>query len=127
MIIGIPRELKEDETRVSTTPSDVAEYVRRGHRVLIETSAGVASGFGDGEYEVEGGTIVPTHAAVFEQAELVIKVKEPVPDEYGLLRSRQILLAYLHLAADPALAQALAEQPVTAIAFETVELTGWLA
>jgi alanine dehydrogenase len=123
MIIGIPRELKEDETRGSATPSDVAKYVRRGHRVLIETSAVVASDFGNGEYEAEGGTIVTTNAAVFEQGKLVIKEKEPVPDEHGLLRSRQIHLAYLHLAADLALAQALAEQRVTAIAFETVQLT----
>lgn len=122
MIIGIPRELKEGETRVSTTPWGVAEYVRRDHQVLVEASAGEASGFSDAEYAAEGANIISSHAAIFDQAELIIKVKEPVPTEFGLLRRGQILLAYLHLAADPALAQALASQGVTAIAYETVQL-----
>ena len=122
MIIGIPREVKEDETRVSTTPWGVAEYVRRGHQVLVEASAGTASGFSDDEYAAKGATIVPSHAAIFEQAALIVKVKEPVPAEYGLLKSGQILLGYLHLAADPWLAQALADQGVIAIALETVQL-----
>lgn len=122
MIIGIPREIKEDETRVSTTPWGVAEYVRRGHQVLVEASAGAASGFSDEEYTAKGATIVPSHAGIFEQAELIVKVKEPVPAEYSLLRSGQIILGYLHLAADLPLAQALAAQGVIAIALETVQL-----
>lgn len=122
MIIGIPREIKEDETRVSTTPWGVAEYVRRGHQVLVEASAGKASGFSDDEYAAEGASIVPSHSAIFEQAALIVKVKEPVSAEFAMLKSGQILLGYLHLAADPALAKALADQGVIAIAFETVQL-----
>lgn len=122
MIVGIPREVKEDETRVSTTPLGVAEYLRNGHQVLVEASAGTASGFSDEEYAAQGATIVPTHAEIFERADLIVKVKEPVPTEYSLLRSGQILLGYLHLAADPALAQALASRGVIAIALETVQL-----
>jgi alanine dehydrogenase len=122
MIIGIPRELKEAETRVSTTPSGVAEYAQRGHQILVEHSAGTASGFSDGEYAAAGATIVPDHAEVFAQAEMIVKVKEPVSAEYDLLREGQILLAFLHLAAGEPLTRVLLQRRVTAIAYETVQL-----
>ncbi|MGH9174490.1 MAG: alanine dehydrogenase, partial [Vicinamibacterales bacterium] len=122
MIVGIPKEIKDNENRVSTTPSGVSEYVARGHQVLVETSAGIGSGFADGEYLAAGATIVDSHEAVFAQADMIVKVKEPIVSEYGLMREDQILYTYLHLAAEPELTKTLIERRVSSIAYETVEL-----
>jgi alanine dehydrogenase len=122
MLIGIPKEIKDNENRVSTTPSGVAEYVHHGHTVLVEQNAGGGSGFSDDEYASAGATIVDTHESVFAQAEMIVKVKEPIASEYGLLRKDQILYTYLHLAAEEKLTHALIDRGVAAIAYETVQL-----
>ena len=124
MIVGVPREIKDNEFRVSVTPSGADALVAGGHRVLVETGAGLGSGFADEEYRRVGAQIVPTHAEAFgqvEQVETVVKVKEPLPSEYELLREGQVLFTFLHLAAVPVLARVLVERKVTAIAYETVE------
>ncbi|MER3437622.1 MAG: alanine dehydrogenase [Chloroflexota bacterium] len=122
MIVGVPREVKDLEHRVSTTPAGVAEFVARGHHVLVERGAGLGSGFSDEEYERAGATLVESHAEVFARAELILKVKEPVPEEYPLLRPKQILFTYLHLAANEELTRVLMERCVKAVAYETVQL-----
>ena len=123
MIVGIPREVKDRENRVSATPAAVHEYVANGHEVIVETSAGAGSGFADDEYVAEGARIVGTHEEVFAQADMIVKVKEPVASEYELLREGQVLYTYLHLAADEPLTRALVERQVQAIAYETVQLS----
>lgn len=120
MRIGIPKEIKEQEHRVAATPAGVAELVRSGHELRVQSGAGAAIGFPDAAYQAAGALIVPDAAAVYE-ADLIFKVKEPQPAELPLLHAGQILFCYLHLAAMPDLAQALLRQGVTAIAFETVE------
>ena len=122
MIVGIPKEIKDNENRVSTTPSGVSEYVERGHQVIVERSAGVGSGFEDHEYEAAGATLVDSHAEVFAKADMIVKVKEPIESEYGLMREDQILYTYLHLAAEEALTKTLIDRKVASIAYETVEL-----
>ncbi len=122
MQVGVPKEIKDNENRVSTTPDGVSEYVRRGHGVLVERSAGDGSGFADAEYEAAGATLVDSHAEVFARADMIVKVKEPIESEYGLLQEGQILYTYLHLAAEEALTRTLVERKVTSIAYETVEL-----
>ncbi|MEZ4506353.1 MAG: alanine dehydrogenase [Thermomicrobiales bacterium] len=122
MIVGVPTEVKDREGRVSTTPGGVAELVAHGHRVLVEAGAGDGSGFSDGAYERAGAEIIPSHAAVFDRADMLLKVKEPVPAEYNLLRENQLLFTYLHLAADEALTRCLMERKVQAVAYETVQL-----
>lgn len=121
MIVGVPREVKDWENRVSTTPAGVAEYVGRGHQVLVETSAGAGSGFADAEYRAAGAELIETHEDVFARAEMIAKVKEPVPAEYDLLRPGQLLFTYLHLAADEPLTRALIDRRVQAVAYETVQ------
>lgn len=120
MIVGVPKEIKDRENRVAMTPAGVIELVRDGHRVIVETLAGVGSGFSDAEFRRAGALIAADHGQVFAEAEMIIKVKEPVPSEYGLLRSGQLLFTYLHLAADKALTEALIRQRVQAVAYETV-------
>lgn len=122
MIVGIPKETKDNENRVSTTPAGVAEYVARGHTVLVERSAGAGSGFDDAAYAAAGGQLVETAAEVFARADLIVKVKEPIEPEYALLREDQMLYTYLHLAAEERLTRVLMERKVAAIAYETVEL-----
>lgn len=122
MIVGIPKEIKDNENRVSATPSGVSEYVSRGHTVIVERSAGVGSGFADSEYEAAGAMLVDTHAEVFARADMIQKVKEPIASEFDLLREDQILYTYLHLAAEEALTKVLIERNVASIAYETVEL-----
>jgi alanine dehydrogenase len=122
MIVGIPREVKDRENRVSATPAAVHEYVSHGHEVLVEAGAGAGSGFTDDEYAAEGAEIVATHDEVFARAGMIVKVKEPVAEEYDLLREGQILYTYLHLAADEPLTKTLIERKVDAIAYETVQL-----
>ena len=121
MIVGVAREIKDRESRVAATPGGVGEYVAHGHEVLVETGAGAGSGFQDEEYVAAGATMVDDHAGIFAQSDLLLKVKEPVESEYALLRPGQILFTYLHLAADPALTDALRAQGVRAVAYETVQ------
>lgn len=121
MEIGVPRETKDQEFRVGLTPSIVRSLVERGHQVYVETNAGAGSSFPDDRYIHAGAKIVPTATAVWER-ELVVKVKEPLPTEYGYLQKEQILFTYLHLAANRTLTEQLIDSGVTAIAYETVEL-----
>jgi alanine dehydrogenase len=122
MLVGIPKEIKDNENRVSTTPAGVSEYVSRGHQVVVERTAGLGSGFEDTEYVEAGASLVDTHAEVFAVADMIVKVKEPIESEYNLLREGQILYTYLHLAAEEALTHALIDRKVTSVAYETVEL-----
>lgn len=124
MRIGIPKEVKPLEGRVALTPDAAAEVVQRGHRVHLQAGAGMQSGYDDQAYRDVGVEIVPDARAVYAEAEMVLKVKEPIPAEYELLRPGQMLFSYLHLAAVPALARVLQERRVTAVAFETVEQQG---
>jgi len=122
MIIGVPKEIKEQEYRVALLPSGVYQLVKRGHEVLVERGAGTGAGFPDAEYEQAGATLTESHAAVFKKAGLVVKVKEPLPAEYKLLRTGQLLFTYLHLAAGKPLTEALMKSGVTALAYETIEV-----
>lgn len=122
MIIGVPREIKEQEYRVALLPSAAYQLIKRGHQVLVERNAGTGAGYPDSDYEEAGATMVMDHAAVFRDSELVVKVKEPLPAEYGLLRPGQILFTYLHLAADRSLTEALLKSGVTGLAYETIEV-----
>jgi alanine dehydrogenase len=121
MLIGVPKETKINEKRVGLTPAGVDALVQNGHQVRVETGAGVGSGFADDDYAKAGATIVP-HAQEAWQADLVIKVKEPLAEEYRYFRENLILFTFLHLAAEPGLTRALVENKVTAIAYETIQL-----
>ena len=121
MEIGVPKETKDREFRVGLTPSSVGA-LSRNHTVFVETNAGVGSGFTDAEYQLSGAKIVADAAMAWDK-KLVVKVKEPLPDEYRYLNSEQLLFTYLHLAADRNLTKALMESGVLAIAYETVELS----
>ena len=111
MIIGIPKETKAQENRVGLLPGAAYQLIRRGHAVLVEKSAGVGSGYADEDYVKAGAEIVTKHAEIFERAEMIVKVKEPLPEEYPLLRAEQILFTYLHLAASKPLTEALRRRP----------------
>ena len=121
MRIGCPKEIKDQERRVGLTPAGVYALVHAGHTVYIEKNAGLASGFADEEYVREGAEILDTPQEVYAASDMIIKVKEPLKPEYGLLREGQILFTYLHLAPDSEQTQALLERKVTAIAYETVQ------
>jgi alanine dehydrogenase len=121
MEIGVPKEIKANEHRVAITPAGVHEMTRRGHQVFIETEAGSGSGFTDKEYQDAGATIVKAAADAWSKA-MVMKVKEPLPEEYGFFYEGLILFTYLHLAADLELTKALVEKKVIGIAYETVQL-----
>lgn len=121
MLIGVPKEIKNNENRIAITPAGVLTLMNAGHEVIIETEAGVGSGFTNEDYIQAGAKIVPTAADAWA-AEMVMKVKEPLASEYGYFRQGLILFTYLHLAAEPELARALTEKGVTAIAYETVEV-----
>ncbi len=120
MIVGVPREIKPDEYRVAMLPSGVEELVQRGHRVLIERGAGMGSGITDGQYAANGAEIVDGPAAIFGEAELVVKVKEPLAAEWPLLRRGQSLFTYFHFAADEELTRNVLATGVTAVAYETL-------
>ncbi|MCT1776132.1 alanine dehydrogenase [Brachybacterium sp. p3-SID957] len=122
MRIGVPREVKNNENRVGLGAAAVHELAVRGHEVLVETGAGLGSRVTDEEYVAAGARILPSADEVWEQAEMIVKVKEPLPEEYGRMRKGQILFTYLHLAADQQLTEALLETGTTAIAYETVQL-----
>jgi len=121
LIIGIPKEVKVEEYRVGAPPTAVAALTEAGHKVLVQARAGEGSGFADEEYIEVGATIVKTAEELYDQAEMIYQVKEPIPSEYPLLKKDQIHLRYLHLAADEKLTHVLMEKGVTAIAFETIE------
>ncbi|WP_050182473.1 alanine dehydrogenase [Domibacillus robiginosus] len=120
MIIGVPKEIKNNENRVALTPAGVMSFIRAGHTVLVEKDAGVGSGFTNQDYIDAGAESVENPKDVWAQADMVMKVKEPLPEEYSYFREGLILFTYLHLAAEPDLAQALMDKGVTAIAYETV-------
>jgi alanine dehydrogenase len=120
--VGVPREVKDNEYRVAITPAGVRELTSSGHDVFVERAAGRGSSIDDAEFERAGATIVPDAEAVFAEADMVLKVKEPIEQEFGLLREGLILFTYLHLAASETLTRALVEHGTTAVAYETVEL-----
>lgn len=122
MRVGILKEIKDNENRVSTTAAGVAEYCAHGHEMLVEKSAGEASGISDDQYAAAGAELVASADEVWSRAEMIVKVKEPIAPEYDCLRKGQILYTYLHLAAEEELTKALLEHGVTAVAYETVEL-----
>lgn len=120
MRIGSVKEQKNFEQRVGIMPSHVIEYLKHGHEVFVEAGLGEGSGFSDDEYRKQGAVVLETASAVWEQCEMIIKVKEPIPSEYSLMQPNQILFTYLHLADNLELTQALLERNVTAVAYETV-------
>lgn len=126
MIIGLPKEIKNNEYRVALTPSNVGRLVSAGHRILVETGAGVGSGFEDALYVDNGAEVFETAKEVWEPAEMVMKVKEPLPEEFVYFREDLIIFTYLHLSAEPELTKALIESGVTAVGYETVTRDGRL-
>ncbi|MEZ5404784.1 MAG: alanine dehydrogenase [Verrucomicrobiia bacterium] len=122
MIIGVPKEIKAQENRVALLPSAAYQLIKRGHQVLVERNAGAGSGYPDEEYVRAGAQIIEEHATVFEKAEMIVKVKEPLISEYSLLRKGQLLFTYLHLAAARPLTEALIKSGCTAVAYETIEV-----
>src|SRR3954471_7209251 len=121
LVVGVPSEIKDNEKRVSLTPDGVVELVHHGNQVLVQAGAGVGSRFADDDYAAVGATIVPTADEVFAAADLIAKVKEPVPAEYQRFRTGQQLFTYLHLAADRGLTEFLLERRIDSIAYETVQ------
>ncbi len=121
MKVGITKEIKTDEYRVALPPGGVSELVRHGHTVFVETKAGLGSNFTDAEYIAAGATILDSAEAVWNQAEMVVKVKEPQPSEYAFLRDDLILFTYLHLAAEETLTRQMLDSGITGLAYETVE------
>jgi len=121
MVIGVPKEIKQQESRVALLPSGVYQLTRRGHRVIVGRGAGAGSGYQDADYTAAGAELAGDGPEVFANADMIVKVKEPLPAEYGLLRRGQILFTYLHLAASRDLTLALVNSGVTAVAYETVE------
>src|SRR5437764_12389007 len=124
MVVGVPKEIKGQEYRVALLPSAAYQLIKRGHEVIVERSAGAGAGYPDADYEQAGARLVTEHAAVFEKADLVVKVKEPEPSEYPLLRPGQILFTYLHLAASRSLTEALVKSGVAGVGYETNEVKG---
>ncbi len=122
MIIGVPKEIKEQERRIALVPSAAEQLTKRGHTVLVEKNGGIGSGYPDEEYKKAGAEIVDLAKDVFARADMIVKVKEPLPAEFPLLRKGQILFTYLHLAANKALTDALLKSGVTAIAYETIQI-----
>jgi len=119
-VVGVPREVKQDEYRVAMLPVGVEELTRRGHRVVVQTGAGTGSGIPDEAYAEQGAEIVPDAAAVFDQADLIVKVKEPQPAEWPLLKPGQVVFTYFHFAASEQLTRGVLETGATAVAYETL-------
>ena len=122
MVIGVPKEIKNNENRVGMTPAGVAELVKRGHTVYVQQTAGNNSGFADEDYVNVGAKLLPTLEEVYAAAEMIVKVKEPITPEYKLIRRGQVVFTYFHFAADRALTEAMIESGAICIAYETVEL-----
>ncbi len=121
MVIGIPKEIKDNENRVAAIPAGVQALVARGHKILVQKGAGAGSGISDQAYEEAGAKIVGAARQIFKDAGMILKVKEPLPPEYDLLRPDQVLFTYLHLAPDLELTKALVRRKIVGIAYETVE------
>jgi alanine dehydrogenase len=121
MLVGVPKEIKTDEYRVAMIPVGVEELTRAGHKILMQAGAGQGSGISDEQYRVHGAEIVPSAAAIWARADLIVKVKEPLPDEWPALRPGQMVFTYFHFAADEPLTQAVMRSGVTAIAYETIK------
>lgn len=121
MRIGIPKEMKDSESRVGMTPAGVAELTKRGHEVYVQHTAGENSGFADGEYEAAGALILPSIQQVYETADMIVKVKEPVEPEYSLVRQGQVVFTYFHFACDRPLTDAMMNSGAVCIAYETVQ------
>ena len=121
MKIGIPKEIKNNENRVGMTPDGVAELVKHGHEVFVQHTAGEGSGFADAAYEKVGAKILPTIEAVYDVAEMIIKVKEPIKPEYPLLKHGQLVFTYFHLACDLELTEAMVKSGAVCLAYETVQ------
>ncbi|MFZ9222562.1 MAG: alanine dehydrogenase, partial [Candidatus Nanopelagicaceae bacterium] len=126
MLVGVPREIKNHEYRVAITPAGVKEFINHGHKVIVETGAGNGSAISDDAYKAAGAEIVTTAADVWARAEMILKVKEPIAQEYPLMRQGQVLFTYLHLAASKECTDALIKSGITAIAYETVDVNGYL-
>src|SRR5262249_52890285 len=121
MLIGIPKEIKTDEYRVALIPVGAEELTRAGHHVLIQAGAGQGSGISDEQYAANGAEIVPDAETIWKRADLIVKVKEPLPSEWPLMHAGQILFTYFHFAADEKLTRAVLQSGVTAIAYETIK------
>lgn len=122
MIIGVPKEIKISENRVGMTESGARQLTKEGHTVIVEKDAGVGSGITNEQYEKAGAKIIDTKKEVYSKADMIMKVKEPLPAEYDLMKENQILYTYLHLAAEPALTKVLCERKVKSVAYETIQL-----
>lgn len=122
MKVGIPKEIKNNENRVGMTPAGVAELVRRGHEVSVQHTAGEGSGFADDEYVEAGARILPTIEAVYRECDMIVKVKEPIEQEYGLVRKGQLLFTYFHFASEKELTEAMLKSGAVCLAYETVQL-----
>ena len=120
MVIGVPKEIKNNENRVAITPAGVHALVKTGHKVLIERSAGIGSGIADADYTGAGAMILDKNTEVYQNSDLIVKVKEPLESEYNLLQEGQTLFTYLHLAPNKPLTDALLRRKITGIAYETV-------
>lgn len=123
MIIGVPKEIKNNENRVAVTPAGVAEFKKNGHTIYIQTQAGTGSGFSDEEYTKAGASILPTIEDVYAIAEMICKVKEPIASEYALIKENQLLFTYFHFASSEELTHAMIERKSVCLAYETVEKT----
>ena len=121
MKIGIPKEIKNNENRVGMTPAGVAELVKHGHKVMVEHTAGEGSGFADKDYVAAGAEIIPTAEEVYAQSDMIIKVKEPIEPEYGLIRKGQLVFTYFHFASDRPLTEAMIKSGAVCLAYETVQ------
>src|SRR6266480_1211739 len=122
MIIGVPKEIKEQEQRVALLPAAAEQLKRRGHSVVVRKNAGLGAGYADEDYVKAGAEIVDSAEEVFKRADMIVKVKEPLPAEFPLLRKGQILFTYLHLAASKPLTEALLKSGVTGVAYETIQI-----
>ena len=122
MVIGIPKEIKNNENRVGATPAGVKELVRHGHKVYVQRTAGIGSGFPDEMYVKAGAEMLPSIEDVYAKAEMIIKVKEPIEPEYALVREGQVVFTYFHFACDEALTLAMLRSGAVCVAYETVEV-----
>lgn len=121
MIIGIPKERKEEEYRVSITPDNAKTLIDLGHEILIEKEAGIDSGFRSEEYKILGATIVEDTGEIFNKSDMILKVKEPIESEYKLFKNRQIVFTYFHFASSKNLLDSMIKDKIIAIAYETVQ------
>lgn len=121
MIIGVPKEIKNNENRVGLTPAGVSAFVKAGHKVFVQATAGMGSGFSDDEYKKAGATLLKTIAEVYKKAEMIVKVKEPIKEEYSLIQEGQLLFTYFHFASYEPLTKAMIKSKAVCLAYETVE------